>query len=202
MRFLGNRSSGRMGIEIAREAARRGHPTTLLLGPVGDAAGLDAFGVTVHRFETAESLRQLLDSLSPYADLVVMAAAVADYRPVTRHAGKLRREGKPITLDLEPVPDLLAEVASRRPTGQRIVGFALEPAERLDESARAKLVRKGIDAIVANPLETLDAAGIRGRLIHADGRVEMPSDDSEVVDKSRFAGWLLDRLEVLPSRER
>jgi phosphopantothenoylcysteine decarboxylase/phosphopantothenate--cysteine ligase len=192
VRFISNRSSGRLGIELAREAACRGHEVTLLLGPVSQATRADVPLGRVLRFETTCELESLLETAFPACDLLIMAAAVCDHRlrggPA---AGKLAREGeRGLTLDLEPTPDLVARCALRRRPGQRIIAFALEEPDRLEVNARRKLRDKGVDALVANPLETMEAPRVRATLYHADGRVE-PAPE---MDKSAFAAWLLDRV--------
>jgi phosphopantothenoylcysteine decarboxylase/phosphopantothenate--cysteine ligase len=130
-----------------------------------------------------------------------MAAAVADYRPVDARDGeKIRRREDGLTLELEPVPDLLADLASKTRADQRIIGFALEPAGELLESARAKLQRKALQAIVANPLSTMNAEDIQGILLLADGR---RLDPGNTLTKDAFAEWLLDQLpEILTTGAR
>jgi phosphopantothenoylcysteine decarboxylase/phosphopantothenate--cysteine ligase len=194
VRFLGNRSSGRLGLAIAEAAARRGCPTTLLLGPVESPPSPPIPQLELLRFRTAADLERLLREHAPECDLIVMAAAVADFRPRSLHDGKHRRTDEGLTLELEAVPDLLAGLASRRRSGQRIVGFALEEASDLEDRAVAKLRRKAIDAIVANPLETMDAREVRGLLFFADGRRETPPGHPEAIAKEAFASWLVDRL--------
>lgn len=188
VRYLGNRSSARLGIAVADAAAARGWDTTLLLGPTG-LGPLDSH-VRVFRFRTAADLAGLLDRHAADADVLVMAAAVADFRPRREAPGKLRRGGPGLTLDLEPTPDLLAGVAARRRDGQTLVGFALEPRDELLASARDKLARKGVDFIVANPLETLDAPDIDALLLSRDGSEHRAG----AMPKPAFAAWLLDRL--------
>lgn len=190
VRFVGNRSSGRMGCEIAAELQRRGCHVTALAGPC-QPAGLDSLPEVV-RFRTAEELRAALTSRWPSADLLVMAAAVADWRPVEVQAGKRRRAEGRVTIELEPVGEILGSLASR--PDQFVVGFALEPAEDLLASAHAKLGRKRADCIVANPLRTMDAPDVDGALVWADGRVERPESSCS---KAVFARWLADR--VLPA---
>jgi phosphopantothenoylcysteine decarboxylase/phosphopantothenate--cysteine ligase len=123
-----------------------------------------------------------------------MAAAVADFTPITpptARSGKLRRAATGLVLRLRPTPDLLAGVAAKRRPGQTIVGFALEPASRLLRSAREKLRRKSLDAIVANELRTMNAPTIAATLILADGTAHATPKS---MPKADFARWLLDRL--------
>ncbi|MFM7807799.1 MAG: phosphopantothenoylcysteine decarboxylase, partial [Planctomycetota bacterium] len=149
VRFIGNRSSGRMGVAIARALQQAGCTVTALAGPCRPD-GIDSLPEVV-RFRTAENLRALLAERWPAADLLVMAAAVADWRPVATAHGKKRRADGPMTVELESVPEILGTLPRR--AGQFVVGFALEPAQELLESARRKLDRKRADCIVANPLE-------------------------------------------------
>jgi len=197
VRYLANRSSGRLGLALADAAADRGLETRLLLGPVPHRPRSEH--VETHSFRTTADLQALLAEHAPWADLLVMAAAVADYRPIPSEAtegGKLRRTEAGLTLHLEPTPDLLAGVAAARRPGQVLVGFALEPADRLEVSARDKLDRKGIDFIVANPLETMDSQQITATLLARDPTFA-PANTSGKVHKDRFAAWLLDLLEPI-----
>jgi phosphopantothenoylcysteine decarboxylase/phosphopantothenate--cysteine ligase len=191
VRYIGNRSSGRMGVALARAAAERGWAVTLLLGPVGSVPSFEPGGrVRVERFTTCEDLRRLLRAALPTADLLIMAAAVADFTPAVVSAGGKRRRGEgPFTLELRPTPDLLAEAAAGRRPGQTLVGFALEAREELLGRAEEKLRRKGVDYVVANPLETMDAESVEAVVIAADGR-RTPTPG--VMPKARFAAWLLD----------
>jgi phosphopantothenoylcysteine decarboxylase/phosphopantothenate--cysteine ligase len=172
VRFIGNRSSGRMGAALANAAAARGWDTTLLLGPAPIKP--DHPAVRLIRFRTCEDLRALLGVHTQSADIIVMAAAVADYRPKPdpKHFnGKFRRTSENLVLELEPTPDLIAEVASRRDhavAGQLLVGFALEPRDEMIDAAKSKLARKKIDLVVANPLETMDSDAIEATLVFAD----------------------------------
>jgi phosphopantothenoylcysteine decarboxylase/phosphopantothenate--cysteine ligase len=191
VRFIGNRSSGRMGCALADEAARRGWSATLLLGPA-PAFPTDS-RVRVRRFRTCEDLRGLLREEFGKTDVLVMAAAVADYRPKVDPAmwnGKFRRHASNLTLELEPTPDLLAEVSSSRRTGQLLIGFALEPREELATSSLAKLERKGVDLVVGNPLETMDSPDIEATLF-AKGGAQTPAPK---MSKDAFAAWLMDRI--------
>jgi phosphopantothenoylcysteine decarboxylase/phosphopantothenate--cysteine ligase len=151
VRFLGNRSSGRMGFAIAAEAARRGARVELVAGPVGLAT---PSGVERTDVETADAMRAALLARAGAADLVVMAAAVADYRPRQVAPRKLRKEEGPPRVELETNPDILAELAAL--PGERVlVGFAAE-TEEVEARAAAKLRRKGADFLVANDVSRAD----------------------------------------------
>lgn len=193
VRFLGNRSSGRMGVALADAAAAAGWDVTLLLGPV--ATRPTNASVVVRPFTTCDDLRTLLRECAPAADVLIMAAAVADYRPKPNPAmsgGKFRRTSAAMSLELEPTPDLLAEVAASRRPDQLFIGFALEPRAELLESARAKLVRKKVDLVVANPLETMDSPSVEATVLTADGsRIDTPG----IMPKTEFAGWLMGVIE-------
>lgn len=166
VRFISNRSSGRLGVEIAHAAAKTGWSVTLLLGPC--AMQPTDTRIRVIRFRTATDLRRLLHAEFPSCRALVMAAAVADYRPKHPALGsKIRRSEGKLTIELEAVPDLLAECAASRRPGQVLIGFALEPEDKLAESARDKLERKGVDAIVANPLQTMDADSIEATIFYS-----------------------------------
>ncbi len=191
VRFISNRSSGRMGVALARAGAAAGHAVTLLLGPVEDPPALPA-DVALHRFQSTAELGQLLDAHAPACDALLMAAAVADYTVAEPTADKLPRAGQR-TLTLTPTPDLVAAAAAQRRPGQVIVAFALEPAERLPSRAMDKLRRKGVDAIVANPLETMDAGDVTATLLTAAGERHAPG----AMSKDAFAKWLIEQVERL-----
>jgi phosphopantothenoylcysteine decarboxylase/phosphopantothenate--cysteine ligase len=171
VRYIGNRSSGRLGVSLADSAADRGWSVTLLLGPT--ALTPSDSRVRVLRFRTTTDLDTLLQQELPEHDVLVMAAAVADYRPRIA-AGDLdrkhRRTDAGMTIQLEPTPDLLAGCSKIRRPDQLLVGFALEPRDELLASARAKLTRKGLDLIVANPLETMDAPTIEAVVLDSNGK--------------------------------
>jgi phosphopantothenoylcysteine decarboxylase/phosphopantothenate--cysteine ligase len=186
VRFIGNRSSGRMGLALAEAVLDRGWDTTIALGPMTAPPSLPP-SARVLRFRSTADLERLLAEQWPRHRSLIMAAAVADYRPATPASGKMRRQRGGLTLELEPTPDLLAACGRSRRPDQYIVGFALEPRERLIESARSKLARKHLDAIVANPLETMDAATVSATVIHADRpAVEIPE-----MTKTDFARRLI-----------
>jgi len=146
VRFVGNRSSGKMGVAIAAEAHARGAHVTLILGPGTVEAPV---GVEVVRIETAEQLRDAVLARAAGADAIVMAAAVADFRPKAAADDKLKKERGVPELVLEPTPDVLAELGEHRRAGQVLVGFAAETAD-VEEAGREKLHRKGADLVVAN----------------------------------------------------
>jgi phosphopantothenoylcysteine decarboxylase / phosphopantothenate---cysteine ligase len=145
VRFIGNRSSGKMGYALADAAQSRGAKVILVSGP-------SALHPPVHceliKVTTADQMRAAVLGRMTEATLVIKAAAVADYRPVQVSPQKLKRNG-PLTLELAPTEDILAEVVRRRQPGQLVIGFAAETENRM-ENGRAKLLRKGADAIVVN----------------------------------------------------
>ena len=146
IRFVSNRSSGKMGLELAEKARARGARVTLLLG--GGAAVTPARGLTVRRFETAGDLQALLESEFPSCDVLVMAAAVADFIP-ERLGRRIHRSEGPRSVSLAPGADLLASIAPKK--GSRlVVAFAAESGDGQEERARQKMASKGADWIVWN----------------------------------------------------
>jgi len=145
VRFLGNRSSGKMGYALADAAQSRGAKVILISGP---SSLHPPTHCEVVKVTTADQMREAVLARMNEATLIVKAAAVADYRPVNVSEQKLKRSG-PLTIELAPTEDILAEVVRRRRPGQLIVGFAAETENRM-ENGRAKLLRKGADAIVVN----------------------------------------------------
>jgi phosphopantothenoylcysteine decarboxylase/phosphopantothenate--cysteine ligase len=147
VRFVGNRSSGRMGYAVAARARARGAAVVLVSGPT---ALPPPEGVTVQRVQSAREMRDAVLAAAASADLVVMAAAVADYRPADVAAEKIKKSDEAMVLRLVKNPDILAELgAARREGGAVLVGFALETSD-LVERAREKLERKRCDLVVAN----------------------------------------------------
>ncbi len=200
VRFLGNRSSGKMGAALAASAAARGAEVTLLAGPgtpsvqsggSGVGRGLGRGSIARIDVETAADLERALASAAPDADAVVMAAAVADFRPRTRAAGKLSRRdgGGNLTLELTAVPDLLAGLAQARKNGRPfLIGFSAELAggPALEARAGGKLREKGCDAIVANDVSApgigFDADDNAVTVLFADGsRADIPRASKRAV---------------------
>ncbi|MGE5726182.1 MAG: bifunctional phosphopantothenoylcysteine decarboxylase/phosphopantothenate--cysteine ligase CoaBC [Acidobacteriota bacterium] len=187
VRYITNRSSGRMGYALAEAALRRGARVVLVSGPVSiqPPGGADVVAV-----ETAEQMRQAVLQRLPQATVVIATAAVSDYRPKTQARQKLKRSG-PMTLDLEPTADILAEVARRR-QNQVVVGFAAETENAL-ENARKKLASKSLDAIVVNDVSRpgigFDAERNAVTIITQDEVIEVPE-----TSKWEVAQRVLDQL--------
>ena len=152
VRFISNRSSGKMGYAIARAAVRRGHRVVLVSGPVSLPS---PEGLTLVRVISAADMHSAVEENIADCDALVMAAAVSDWRPDRIHENKLKKRLAPATLKLEPVPDILLGLAARK-GGRIFVGFAAE-TERLLDEARDKLRRKRLDMIVANDVSRADA---------------------------------------------
>jgi phosphopantothenoylcysteine decarboxylase/phosphopantothenate--cysteine ligase len=153
VRYVGNRSSGRMGVALAAEARRRGADVTLLAANLAVPAPP---GVELVETPTAADLeREALDRAGE-ADVVVMAAAVADYRPADALASKRPKDTAAWTLELEPTADILTTLGERRRDGQLLVGFAAETGEDRIDRARRKLSRKGADVFVLNDVSRTD----------------------------------------------
>jgi phosphopantothenoylcysteine decarboxylase / phosphopantothenate---cysteine ligase len=191
VRFLGNRSSGRMGAALADEAARRGGDVVAL---VANAQVRPSLAEVIDVETTAELEREVL-ARAASADVVLMAAAVADYRPVSTLGEKQGREGT-WSLELEATSDILAAIGAARRPGQVLVGFAAETAGDGVERARAKLARKGLDLVVLNDVSRADIG-----FDSLDNEVVLVSRDGEdpvaKADKGAIAASILDRVERL-----
>ncbi len=148
VRFIGNHSSGKMGIMIAEEAARQGAQVTLVCGPSGlkSSANIARKDVT-----SAQEMYDYTVPLFKGADIAILCAAVADYRPKNIAAQKIKKANSSLTIELEPTPDILAELGRRKISTQILVGFALETENGL-ENAKEKMKRKNCDMIVLNSL--------------------------------------------------
>jgi phosphopantothenoylcysteine decarboxylase / phosphopantothenate---cysteine ligase len=153
VRYVGNRSSGTMGAAVADEAAWRGADVTLVLAA---ATARPAAAMTTVRVETAAQLHDEVLARAADADVVVMAAAVSDYRPAAAIDGKRAKDGAGWTIELEPTADILQQLGAVRRDGQLLIGFAAEHDEGAVERARGKLARKGADAIVVNDVSRSD----------------------------------------------
>ena len=189
VRVIANRSSGKQGYAIAREAARRGATVTL----VSTVELPVPAGVEVVPVETAAQMQAALESRAAACDVVVMSAAVADFRPVAAAPGKIKKhEGVP-QIVLEPTPDILAGLGASKPAHQVLVGFAAETSD-LIANATSKLERKRLDLIVANDVS---APGVGFQ--HDTNAVTLLAVDGEVThvaltDKQRIAAAVLDEV--------
>jgi phosphopantothenoylcysteine decarboxylase/phosphopantothenate--cysteine ligase len=195
VRFVGNRSSGRMGLALAEEAARRGADVTLVTANVTIPSPAGVETVTV---ETTAELEAAVREHFPRAEVLVMAAAPADFRPVAIE-GKLDREAGGLTLELESTDDIVAAVAAGRRPDQTVVGFAAEHGEGAVERGRAKLARKGLDAVVVNDISRTD---IGFDSSENEVTIVLPDGEREVGrrPKADVAAAILDEVERLRTR--
>jgi phosphopantothenoylcysteine decarboxylase / phosphopantothenate---cysteine ligase len=193
VRFVGNRSSGRMGLALAGAAARRGAEVILISANVSLPVPA---GVSEHRVETAEELAVAVNDEFPTCHVLLMAAAVADFRPASTAANKISRGRDSLALRLEPTEDVLAGIAEKRAKGQIVFGFAAEYGQGALERARAKLGRKGLDAIVVNDISRedigFDSDQNEVTIVEPRGEHALP-----VASKDAIADAILDRVEAL-----
>jgi phosphopantothenoylcysteine decarboxylase/phosphopantothenate--cysteine ligase len=191
VRFLGNRSSGKMGYALAEAAQTRGAKVILISGP---SALYAPSHVEIVKVTTADEMRKAVLDRMAEATMVIKAAAVADYRPISVSDHKLKRTG-PLTLELAPTEDILAEVVRQRHPGQLIIGFAAETENRM-ENGRAKLLRKGADAIVVNDVSGnnvgIDADDNAATFLTPSTAIELPP-----MPKRKLADRILDEIASL-----
>jgi phosphopantothenoylcysteine decarboxylase/phosphopantothenate--cysteine ligase len=189
VRFLSNRSSGKMGYAIATAARRRGADVTLISGP----SNLDFPGVI--RVRTTEQMRQAVVAHFENVDAVIKAAAPLDFRPKTVATQKIKKSKATSAIELEPTPDILQELGGRK-NGKVLVGFAAE-TEDLASNARAKLKAKNLDLVVVNPVGGPDSGfesdTNRASIIDARGEVQ----EVPLMRKAEMADMILDRVAVL-----
>jgi phosphopantothenoylcysteine decarboxylase/phosphopantothenate--cysteine ligase len=193
VRFIGNRSSGRMGYAVAEAARQRGARVILISAPTGLQ---EPAGVEVVRVVTAEEMRCAVMKRLREATIVVMAAAVSDYRVRSVAAQKIKREAaRAVILELEATKDILREVVAQRVVGTIVVGFAAE-TEHATANGRAKLASKGVDAVVVNDVSVegvgFDAEQNAGSFLTTSGTVEFP-----VMSKAAMANRILDEVAKL-----
>ena len=189
VRYIGNRSSGKMGYAIAKAAAARGAEVTLISGPTHLAAPV---GVATQFVESAGQMRDAVLAHYDASDIVIKAAAVADYRPQSAAPDKIKKNSSTLELVLEKTSDILFELGQLK-KHQILVGFAAETKDLLVH-AKEKLTRKNLDMIVANDV-TLPGAGFNGdtniaKLIFRDGHIE----ELNKMSKDELAGIILDRI--------
>jgi phosphopantothenoylcysteine decarboxylase / phosphopantothenate---cysteine ligase len=196
VRYVGNRSSGRMGFALAARAAARGADVTLVAANVALETPPGVRRVDV---ETAAELAAAVQDSFPGCDVLLMAAAVADFTPATPEQGKIVREsGTGLDLHLEPTTDVVASVAAVREAGQTVVGFAAEHGGDPVRRAREKLGRKGLDAIVVNDVSRAEIGFESDRnevtIVERGGATEVP-----IAPKEEVADAILDRVDAIRS---
>jgi len=193
VRYITNRSSGRMGYALAQAALRRGAHVLLVSGPTSIAAPETAEFI---RVETADEMRKAVLQQLPQATIVIKTAAVSDYRPKATAHQKMKRTG-PVSLELEPTEDILTELAQKK-TNQLVIGFAAE-TENVLENARMKLARKSLDAIVVNDVSRdgigFDSERNAATILTPDEVVEVPE-----TTKWEVARRVLDQVVKLRKR--
>jgi len=193
IRYLSNRSSGRMGVEIAAAAWRRGARVRLIAGPMTVALPP---GVQVSTVETTEEMAAAVRAALPDADVLVMAAAPADFRPAQVAPSKIKKRSAPKEIELVPTPDILMTTRASRKQGAIMVGFALETDDVL-AGGRDKLAAKGLDLIVVNDATEAGAGfGVdtnRVTILSASGG----TDELPLMSKRDVAEAILDRVEAL-----
>ncbi|MDD5698082.1 MAG: phosphopantothenoylcysteine decarboxylase [Victivallaceae bacterium] len=190
VRFFSNRSSGKMGYALAAAAAESGWEVVLVSGPVSLSPPA---GVRLIRVESAAEMAKAIQAEAPDADLIIMAAAVADFRPKQCCNHKIKKKPGNLLVELEPTEDILFTLGQNKPEGQLLVGFAAE-SEDLLVNARAKMRRKNLDWIAANDISRTDR-GLASDfnavtlLSRAGGQFEIPRGD-----KQQVAGKIIEIL--------
>jgi phosphopantothenoylcysteine decarboxylase / phosphopantothenate---cysteine ligase len=199
VRFVGNSSSGKMGFALAQAARARGAAVTLVAANASLPVPLD---VRCLRVATAAELEQACEAEFPACDVLLMAAAVADFRPAAPRAGKIKKAGRAsMELELEATADVLAGLAAQRREGQTLVGFAAEHGEGAVECARGKLTAKGLDAVVVNDVSRgdigfeVDANEVT--IVTVDGSSSNGQQHVPRASKARVAEAILDAVERL-----
>ena len=194
VRVLSNRSSGRMGYAIAAAAWRRGADVLLISGP---ASVSEPVGCRVERVETAEQMANAVRHAIADADALIMAAAVADFRPASPAQNKIKKSTAVSAIQLEPAPDVLQSTRTQRAQNLKVVGFALE-TDAHEANARKKLAEKGLDLIVLNdatePGAGFEVSTNRVTIIHKDSTT---AEQLPLLSKDDVADAILDRLAAL-----
>lgn len=189
VRYISNYSSGRMGFALAEAASQRGAKVTLIHGAVDvEVPAVDS----VKRVKSASNMKTAVIRALPSCDVLVMAAAVADYRPAHRATAKIKKEEEATTIELVKTPDILASVREKKKKGQIVVGFALETAKG-EENAKKKIEAKGCDYMVLNMVgeDTGFGSGTNQVTLFRDGRKLLTTP---VIGKKEAAGIILDML--------
>lgn len=194
VRYIGNRSSGKMGYALAETARRRGAAVTLISGPTNLTPPL---GIEYREIKTAEQMRDAVFAHRPESDIIIKAAAVSDYRPRASAAHKIKKGKDSLNLELVKNPDILSELASKKAMPRcLLVGFAAETEDLLTH-AKKKMKSKALDMIVANDVSGEDAGfetdTNRVKIVYKDGQVE----DVPLMTKTEVADVLLDRIKTI-----
>ena len=193
VRFLSNRSSGKMGVAVAAAAWRRGADVSLIAGPLEVAVPP---GISVHAVETTEEMARAVRDALPNADALVMAAAPADFSAAAPATKKIKKKDKPDAITLAATPDILKSTRDARRPGAVVVGFALETGDALD-GGREKIVAKDLDLVVVNDANEAGAGFAvdtnRVTIVHRDGHIEALG----LMPKTDVADAILDRVEIL-----
>ena len=153
VRFISNRSSGKMGYALAEAACARGARVTLISGPTSLPP---PSGISMVRVTTADEMLSAVNEAFPDAEVTIMAAAVSDFKPITQRDSKIKKRQGFTEIRLEPTPDILAALGKRKGSGQILVGFAAEDHDLIPQ-AREKMVQKNLDLIIANDISLTDA---------------------------------------------
>ena len=195
VRFISNRSSGRMGVEIAAAAWRRGADVRLIAGPLSVAPPV---GIEVSSVESTEEMASAVAAALPAADVLIMAAAPADFRPAVAATTKIKKRSEPKQVELVPTPDILLSTRDARKPGAIVVGFALETNDAVS-NGRGKLAAKGLDLIVVNDATEAGAGfGVETNRVTILSR-SGSREDLPLMSKREVADAILDRVEGLRS---
>ena len=193
VRYLSNWSSGTLGCAIALAVASAGHRVTVLHG-IQSQKPQKHPRITTVPFDSTRDLAAKCKEYWPSQDLLIMAAAVADFTPVGgAQSEKIRRTDGQL-LELVSTDDVVADLAQSKRESQRIIAFSLTSKSELLEIAKEKLKRKSVDAIVANPLKTMNSREIEGIMLTKEGKI---LNSESCVSKASFAKWLVSKLPEL-----
>ena len=193
VRFLSNYSSGKMGYELAREASYRGAEVTLISGPTELE---DPLGVDVIKINTALEMKEKMDKLSAEQDIILKAAAVADLRPKNYSNKKMKkRESKIESIEVQSNPDILAGLAEKKCAGQKLIGFAAE-SEELIENAELKMKEKNLDMIIANNISKVNT-GFQSDENEVHILTEEYKEKLPIMKKAKIAKHIFDKIKEI-----
>lgn len=188
VRYISNESSGMMGFAFAKALVKLGFKVWLITGPVNLPTPDGTRRIDV---VTGQEMRRAVMRLVPRADLIVMAAAVSDWRPARMSGHKIKKRDQSISINLRPNPDILGEISKKKKPSQTVVGFALETSD-MEKNARRKLAKKNCDWIVANDITSIGSKTSRVVLFNRNGRKivipKLAKDDLAVVILSHIFG--------------